>query len=132
MIALETKLAQAHWPPEQRRDVKATNNPMDRAGLSRGDPAFDWQAVLEPCGLRRHRARRRARGLRDQGRRRLLDTEPVATWKDYLAFHLADDAAHVAPEGLRRRAASPSAARPARRAEGSVNAGSAASRCSTT
>ena len=51
VIALETKLAQAHWPREQRRDVKATNNPMDRAGLAAAIPAMDWQAALEPSGL---------------------------------------------------------------------------------
>ena len=103
VIALETKLAQAHWPPEQRRDVKATNNPMDRAGLAAAIPAIDWQAALEPSGLGAvsRVVVREVSAIKDGAA--LLDTEPVAAWKKYLAFHLADDASDHLPEGVRRR-----------------------------
>ena len=35
IIALETKIAEVHWPPEKQRDIQATNNPTDRAGLAK-------------------------------------------------------------------------------------------------
>src|SRR5215468_11955573 len=39
VIALETKLATVQWEPERQRDVKATNNPVDRAGLKKMIPS---------------------------------------------------------------------------------------------
>ena len=100
VIALETKLAQAHWPPDRRRDVKATNNPMDRAGLTAAIPAIDWQAALEPSGLGAvsRVVVREVSAIKDGAA--LLDTEPVAAWKKYLAFHLADDASDHLPKAF--------------------------------
>src|SRR5262249_57197507 len=51
VIALETKLATVQWEPERQRDVKATNNPVDRAGLKKMIPAIDWDSMLEVDGL---------------------------------------------------------------------------------
>ncbi len=100
VIALETKLAQAHWPREQRRDVKATNNPMDRAGLAAAIPAMDWQAALEPSGLGAVSRVVVREVSAIKGGAALLDTEPVAAWKKYLAFHLADDASDYLPKAF--------------------------------
>ena len=100
VIALETRLAKAHWPPEQRRNVKATNNPMDRAGLAAAAPAVDWPAALESSGLGSvtRVVLREVSAVKDGAA--LLDSEPVATWKKYLAFHLADDAADALPKAF--------------------------------
>ena len=100
VIALETKLAQAHWPSEQRRNVKATNNPMDRAGLAAAIPAIDWQVALEPSGLGAvsRVVVREVSAIKDGAA--LLDTEPVAAWKKYLAFHVADDASEHLPKAF--------------------------------
>src|SRR6185436_20740549 len=100
VIALETKLAQVHWAPERRRDVKATNNPMDRAGLTAAIPAVDWQAALEPAGLGAvsHVVVREVSAIKDGTA--LLDTEPVAAWKKYLAFHVADEASDNLPKAF--------------------------------
>ena len=100
VIALETKLAQAHWPRDQRRDVKATNNPMDRAGLAAAIPAMDWQAALEPGGLGAVSRVVVREVSAIKGGAALLDTEPVAAWKKYLAFHLADDASDYLPKAF--------------------------------
>ena len=100
VIALETKLAQVHWAPERRRDVKATNNPMDRAGLAAAVPAVDWQAALEPAGLGAvsRVVVREVSAIKDGTA--LLDTEPVAAWKKYLTFHVADDASDNLPKAF--------------------------------
>ncbi len=90
VIALETKLATAHWSPEQQRDVQATNNPVDRAGLKKMIPAMDWDAYLASAGLPDQQAFvvNEVSALRDSAK--LLDTVPVDAWKKYLAFHIAD------------------------------------------
>jgi putative endopeptidase len=100
VIALETKLAEAHWPPEQRRNVKATNNPMERAGLAAAIPAIDWQVALEPSGLGTVSRVVVREVSAIKGGAALLDTEPVAAWKKYLAFHVADDASEHLPKAF--------------------------------
>ena len=96
VIALETKLAEVHWAPEKRRDVQATNNPVDRAGLEKMVPAVDWTVTLAPAGLDKVQrfVVNETTAVRDGAA--LLDSQPIAVWKKYLAFHLADDyAAHL-------------------------------------
>jgi endothelin-converting enzyme/putative endopeptidase len=98
IIALETKLAAAHWSPERQRDVQATNNPVDRAGLKKMIPSVDWEAMLPGRGLGdvQHFIVNETTALRDGTK--LLETEPVETWKKYLAFHLASDYASYLPK----------------------------------
>jgi putative endopeptidase len=100
VIALETKLATVHWPPERRRNVKETTNAADRAGLARIIRAVDWPAALDASGLggAQRFVVRETSALRDGAA--LLDTEPVATWRAYLAFHLADDYAEYLPKAF--------------------------------
>jgi putative endopeptidase len=100
VIALETKIAQVHWAPEKQRDVQAINNPMDRATLAKTIPAVDWDVVLEPSGLGKvqHFLVNEVSAL--QGGTALLDSEPVAVWKKYLAFHLANQYATQLPKAF--------------------------------
>ena len=98
---LETKLASLHWAPERRRDVQATNNPVDRAGLKKMIPAIDWDAMLAAGGLGdvQHFVVNETTALRDGAK--LLDTQSVDTWKKYLALHLASDYAAYLPQAVR-------------------------------
>src|SRR4029453_13991866 len=100
VMALETKLATVHWAPERRRNVKETTNPADRAGLAQMIPAADWPAALEASGLgaAQRFVVRETSALRDGAA--LLDTEPIATWRAYLAFHLADEYADYLPKAF--------------------------------
>ena len=98
VIALETKLATVQWEPERQRDVKATNNPVDRAGLKKMIPVIDWDSMLPVAGLRdvQHFVVNETTALSDGAK--LLDTRPVETWKKYLAFHIASDYASYLPK----------------------------------
>ena len=100
IVALETKLARVHWAPERQRDVKATNNPVDRAGLKKMIPAIDWDAVLPVSGLGdvQNFVVNETTALRDGAR--LLDSETVDSWKAYLVFHLANDYAAYLPKAV--------------------------------
>jgi endothelin-converting enzyme/putative endopeptidase len=100
VVALETALATVHWSPERRRDVQATNNPVDRAGLAAMIPAVDWDVLLPVAGLGavQHFVVNETTALRDGAA--LLDTQPVDAWKKYLAFHLASDYASHLPKAF--------------------------------
>ena len=100
VVALETALATVHWSPERRRDVQATNNPVDRAGLAAMIPAVDWNVLLPVAGLGavQNFVVNETTALRDGAA--LLDTQPVDAWKKYLAFHLASDYASNLPKAF--------------------------------
>jgi putative endopeptidase len=100
VVALETELATVHWSPERQRDVQATNNPVDRAGLAAMIPAMEWDAFLPVGGLRnvQNFVVNETTALRDGAA--LLDTQPVEVWQKYLAFHLASDHASNLPKAF--------------------------------
>ncbi len=100
VIALETKLANVHWAPERQRDVKATNNPVDRTGLKKLITAIDWDRMLPEAGLAdvQHFIVNETTALRDGAK--LLETQPIDAWKRYLAFHIASDYASNLPKAF--------------------------------
>ena len=100
VVALEKQLATVHWSPERRRDVQATNNPVDRAGLEAMIPAVDWNVFLPVAGLGsvQHFVVNETTALHDGAA--LLDTQPVDVWKKYLAFHIASDYASNLPKAF--------------------------------
>jgi putative endopeptidase len=100
VVALETELAEVHWSPERQRDVQATNNPVDRAGLVAMVPAMEWDAFLPVAGLSnvQNFVVNETTALRDGAA--LLDSQPVETWQKYLAFHLASDYASNLPKAF--------------------------------
>jgi endothelin-converting enzyme/putative endopeptidase len=100
VVTLETALATVHWSPERQRDVQATNNPVDRAGLAAMIPAVDWDVFLPVAGLGAVQkfVVNETTALRDGAA--LLDTQPVDAWKKYLAFHLANSYASNLPKAF--------------------------------
>ena len=47
IMALETKIAQAHWAAERTRDAIANYNPKPRAEIATFAPGLDWQAMFD-------------------------------------------------------------------------------------
>ena len=100
VIAVENKIAAVAWPPERQRNVKETNNPMDRAGLAKLVPAVDWNVVLSGVGLAdaQHFIVNETTAIRDGSR--LLQTEPLDVWRAYLTFHVIHDRAADLPKAF--------------------------------
>ena len=51
IVALETRIAEAHWTPEQNRNRDETYNPFSVAELVAQAPGFDWAAWMEQADL---------------------------------------------------------------------------------
>jgi putative endopeptidase len=100
ILALETKLAKTHWTPERSRDVKATYNPMTRAQLAKLAPQMEWDRLLKKHGLGSAKTVivGETTAIRDAGK--LLASEPLQTWKDYLTFHFLSDHAQFLPKAF--------------------------------
>jgi len=100
IIALERRIAEAHWAPERSRDIQQINNPMNRAQLTQLAPQFDWPAYLERRGLGRAEIIIATQTTAITAIGRLLDEVPLDTWKDYLAFHFINSYAQYLPRAF--------------------------------
>jgi len=90
VIGIENKIAAVAWAPERQRKVSEAVNPMDLAGLKKLVPSIDWQLVLGGVGLgeMQNFVVAETTAIRDGAK--LLDSEPLAAWKDYMTFHFVN------------------------------------------
>lgn len=88
VIALETKLAEAHWSAEDSRDIQKIYNPMSAQQLSETAPEFDWNVYFEEIGLSSVDTFVVAQPSAIAEAGELFTATPLDVVKDYLAFHL--------------------------------------------
>jgi endothelin-converting enzyme/putative endopeptidase len=100
IVALETAIAKAHWTPERSRDVKATYNPKTLAQLAKFAPQVQWARMLRTQGLGSARTVIVGETTAIQGTARLIASQPLQTWKDYLTFHFLSDHAQFLPKAF--------------------------------
>ena len=102
IIALETAIAKAHWTPEQSRDIDKIYNPMDLAKLNAFAPQLEWNRALAKAGLGDTTTVVVTETTAVQAIGKLLDSVPLDTWKDYLAYHFVSDHAAYLPTAFDR------------------------------
>src|SRR5690606_8933527 len=87
IIALETRLAEQHWTQAESRDIQKIYNPMTVAELQALAPQFAWERMLASFGLAGVEPIVVAQPSVMKAAGDMLETVPVETWKDYLAYH---------------------------------------------
>jgi putative endopeptidase len=100
IIALETKIAQAHWTPERSRDVEQTNNPMSLAKLQTFAPQFPWAPMMARSGLGAPPKIRVRQTTEVSTAGQFLADTPLETWKAYLAYHFVRTHAQYLPHAF--------------------------------
>ena len=100
VIGIENKIAAVAWAPERQRKVSEAINPMDLGGLKRLAPNVDWPLVLGGVGLgdSQHFVVQETTAIRDGAK--LLDSEPLGAWKDYMTFHFVNSYATDLPKAF--------------------------------
>ena len=100
IMALETQIAELHWPVADRRDRTRTYNAKSRAELRAIAPNFPWDAALDAAGMDRATevVVRELSAMAPLAN--LFMATPVQTWKDYLTFNLISGAADVLPREI--------------------------------
>jgi len=93
VMAFETKLARTHGSRQDSGDVQKGNNPWARADLDRKAPGLDWAALLAAASLDRQPGFIVWQPTAVTGLAALAKSEPLATWKDYLAVRALERAA---------------------------------------
>ncbi|HET9620562.1 MAG TPA: M13 family metallopeptidase [Kofleriaceae bacterium] len=93
VYTLEEKLAATHWTRVQNRDPQKTYNKLTIAQLEKLAPGFDWKPWLKGVGLEGQPAVNVNQPSAITGAAKLIQGQPVAVWRDYLALRVLTDAA---------------------------------------
>ena len=102
IIALETQIAEAHWSTADSRDIQKIYNPTPVDQLAADAPQIDWAGILGEIGLGDIPVLVVAQPSAIQAAGELLDSTPLETWKDYLAYHFIRSHAAYLPEAFDR------------------------------
>ena len=98
IFELERRMAEVHWTRVASEKIEAGNNHWTRAQFYAQAPDMDWRAFFSAAGLG---------GQNDFvvwqpsaliGLSKLVASESLDTWKDYLKFHALEDAAPYLPK----------------------------------
>jgi endothelin-converting enzyme/putative endopeptidase len=100
IIALERRIAEAHWTPERTRDVTQSINPMTPAQLAELAPQWNWPLTMRELHLDNVGTIivRQTSAIQAEGR--LFEEVPLQTWKDWLAFHFIRTNAQYLPRAF--------------------------------
>ena len=102
ILALETRIAQVHWKVEDTYDPSKGNNHWARADFSRKAPGLDWTAFFSAADLVDQDSLVAWQPSAITGIAALVASQPLASWKDLLAYHAMEDRAAVLPPTIDR------------------------------
>ncbi|MEM9303373.1 MAG: M13 family metallopeptidase [Pseudomonadota bacterium] len=91
ILALETRIAEVHWTPQESRDIQKIYNPMPPAALAELAPEFAWSSILDELGLGGVDTFVVAQTTAIDAAGEIFAETSVDLWRDYLAFHLISD-----------------------------------------
>ena len=100
ILALEIAIARTHASRADTDDVFKTDNPWRRADFAARAPGLDWTAWFEAGGLSQQDQVIVWQPSAVVGAAALVGAQPIATWRDYLAFHLIEHASAVLPKAF--------------------------------
>ncbi len=98
IVALETQIAERHWPIADRRNRDRTYNLKTRAEIRAIAPNFPWDAAFEAQGLGAVQEVVISELSAMGPLANLYVQTPVSTWKSYLTYHLARNNAPILPK----------------------------------
>ncbi|MCM2314235.1 MAG: peptidase M13 [Thermoanaerobaculia bacterium] len=93
IVALETKIAEAHWTRAESRDRDKTYTPMTVAELEKNAQGFPWKLYFKESGLEKAPRAVVRQNTALPKLAKIYSETPVDTLKAWQAFHLADNAA---------------------------------------
>jgi putative endopeptidase len=101
VLALERRIAEAHWPKVDLRNPVKIYNPMTPAELATAAPGMDWAAFLSAGqlgGVDRLSVSQPSTAI---GVAKLVAELPIEQWKAYLRLRVLDESADVLPQAFR-------------------------------
>jgi putative endopeptidase len=100
ILALETQIAQRHWPIADRRQREAMYNLRDRAAVRALAPRFPWDAFFDSAELGAVTEVVVGELSAMTPLANLFLATPVPTWQAYLTYHYLSNTAGVLPKPI--------------------------------
>jgi predicted metalloendopeptidase len=100
ILALETRIAQTHWKLEDSEDPARGNNHWARTDFPRKAPGLDWLAFFAAAQLSHEDSLVAWQPSAISGISALVASQPLASWKDLLAYHAIESHAAVLPPAI--------------------------------
>jgi putative endopeptidase len=100
IVALETKIAEQHWPIAERREREKTYNPRTLAEIQKEAGAFPWKTFLDTEGYGAESKFIVSEVTAMPKLAQLFAATPVSAWKAYLRYHFLRGAADVLPKAF--------------------------------
>jgi putative endopeptidase len=88
---LEHKIAEVHWTRTDSEDVLKADNPWKREEFATKAPGMDWATFFGAAGLNAAPSFIVWQPSAIAGIASLVGSEPLETWRDYLAYEFIDD-----------------------------------------
>lgn len=98
ILALETKIAQAHATLVESADPHKANNPWALKAFSQQAPGLDWPTFFQAAGLAKQPRVIVWQAAAIRSLAKLVGNEPLQTWKNWLAFHTINESAALLPK----------------------------------
>jgi len=100
IVEFESLIATAHSSREDSSDVVKGNNHWARADFAARAPGLDWDAYFEAAGLGKQQQFVVWQPGAATGIAALVRDQPLATWKEYLAFRTVESAGSFLPKAF--------------------------------
>jgi len=101
VMALEQRIAEAHWDKVDNRNMVKIYNPMTPAELAKAAPGFDWAGFMAAARLAGQDRLSISQPSAVSAIAKLYGELPLADWKLYFKLHLLDATADLLPKPLR-------------------------------
>jgi putative endopeptidase len=100
VLELEHRIAELHSTLADNQDIHKANNHWGQADFGQKAPGVDWSEYFRGAGLAGQQEFIVWQPSAFQGEAALVASEPLALWKDWLAYHLIEAYADVLPKAL--------------------------------
>lgn len=97
---VERRIAAAHWTRTASADVAKANNHWSRADFEKKAPGIDWAALFDGAGLTAASTFIVWQPDAVTGIAKLVASQPIATWREYLAFRAVVRQSGVLPQAF--------------------------------
>ncbi|HEY4676466.1 MAG TPA: M13 family metallopeptidase [Candidatus Angelobacter sp.] len=97
---LEHAIAEKHLTLAENDDIHKANNTWKQADFTAKAPGLEWAEYFRGAGLGQQAEFTVWQPTAFTGESALVASQPLETWKDWLAFHLIEDYADVLPKAL--------------------------------
>ena len=100
IVALEHAIAEKHTTLADNDDIHKANNTWAQADFSSKAPGLDWAEYFRGAGLSKVASFIVWQPTAFAGESALVDSTPLETWKDWLAYHTIEEYAGFLPKAL--------------------------------